>query len=124
VRTGFWGIFLALSVALAAGVKTRLVLPPLNLPQGTQLHLLDSSGKSLWESGQPLRAATLERAAYLEFALPGGKTYTYQVEHPKGMAGRLLETLRVRLGKHSYALITLLENRKLELGKDGTLVGQ
>ncbi|GLV49245.1 hypothetical protein TJA_23470 [Thermus sp. LT1-2-5] len=120
------GLLLASAMALAAtvgghnGLKVSNVFPPRSLPPSTALQLEDAHGLVLWQTGKGVlpSAEELGKAAYVVFALPSGQTYRYPVV---GMATSL-STLRVRVGKNVYALSTLLKNRHLSLGKDGSLV--
>lgn len=107
----------AASLALAAGVRYSLVFPPMSLPQGTALVLLDAQGKELWASGQEGWDKALAQASALEFKLPSGKVYAY----PIAKKGKDLLSTEVRIGKRVYALSTLLKNRHLTLGSKGEL---
>ncbi|GAA6734803.1 hypothetical protein YIM1640_19340 [Thermus oshimai] len=107
----------AASLALAAGVRYSLVFPPMSLPQGTGLALLDAKGKALWMSGQEGWGKALTQAVALEFKLPSGKVYAY----PIAQRGKDLPSTEVRVGKRVYALATLLKNRHLTLGPRGEL---
>jgi len=74
---------------------------------------------ALWESGKGVApgAEALGKAAYVVFKLPKA-TYRYPVVK-KGMA---LEELEVKVGKRVYTLGTLLKNRNVAVGKDGSLM--
>ncbi|BDG25326.1 hypothetical protein [Thermus thermophilus] len=117
-------LLMASALALAAPatqgkIMVSATFPPKVLPPGTVLLLEDAQGKALWESGKGMTpgAEALDKAAYVVFKLPKA-TYRYPVVQ-KGMA---LEELQVKVGKRVYALGTLLKNRNVAVGKDGSLV--
>ncbi|WP_370532853.1 hypothetical protein [Thermus sp.] len=122
------GLVLASAMALAAtmggkgGMKVASVFPPKTLPPGTVLVLEDAKGLALWQTGKGMlpSAEELGKAAYVVFSLPSGRVYRYPVV---GTATSL-STLKVRVGKNVYALNTLLKNRHVSIGKDGSLVAQ
>ncbi|WP_243028746.1 hypothetical protein [Thermus albus] len=116
------GLLVATALALAAstgGLKVSSVFPPRALPAGTALVLEDAKGQALWQTGKGMlpTAEELNKAAYVVFALPKGLSYRYAIV---GKASSL-EGLRVRIGKNTYALSTLLKNRHVAIGKDGRL---
>lgn len=123
------GLVLVSALALAAqsgsGPKVSSVFPPRSLPAGTAIVLEDAQGKAVWQTGQGTLPTPqeLEQAAYVAFSLPKGQVYRYAVVgKPMAKAASKLEDLRVRIGKNTYTLGTLLENRHLAIGKDGSLV--
>lgn len=119
-----FGFLLASALALAGpmgdGLKVSSVFPPRTLPPGTALVLEDAKGLAVWQTGKGMlpSADELSKAAYVVFSLPQGKSYRYAVV---GKATSL-EALRVRIGKGTYTLATLLKNRHVAIGKDGSLV--
>lgn len=110
---------LALAAAMAGGLKVSSTFPPRSLPAGTVLLLEDAKGQVLWQTGKGTLATAeaLNKVAYVVFALPKGVSYRYAIV---GKASSL-EGLRVRIGKNTYALSTLLKNRHVAIGKDGSL---
>ena len=117
-------LLMASALALAAPatqgkLTVSAAFPPKVLPPSTVLILEDAKGMALWESGKGVAPAAeaLGKAAYVVFKLPKA-TYRYPVVK-KGMA---LEELEVKVGKRVYTLGTLLKNRNMAVGKDGSLM--
>lgn len=111
---------LALAAPMGGGLKVSSLFPPKALPPGTAILLEDAKGMAVWQTGKGMlpSAEELGKAAYVVFALPQGKSYRYAIV---GKA-KNPEALRVRIGKGTYTLATLLKNRHVAIGKDGRLV--
>jgi len=117
-------LLMASAMALAAPatqgkIHVSLVFPPRVLPAGTVLVLEDAHGMALWEGGKGTLPGpeALDKAAYVVFKLPKA-SYRY----PVAQKATALEELVVKVGKKDYTLGTLLKNRHVTLGKDGSLV--
>lgn len=122
----FLGLLLVSALAFAAtpgsldGIQVSKVFPPRSLPAGTAIVLENGKGQEIWRTGQGMlpSAEQLDQVGYVVFRIPKGKTYRYEVV---GKAPSL-EGIKLRIGKYTYTLGTLLKNRHVAIGKDGNLV--